>query len=92
MQTRPGSGSGKGEAMQTLKAKPMLEHAIEKGRGGVYLKLTPEQDGRLRRLLWVSQFTYATVVCWSLDCTPCNTAYVPPCVCWLRLSHPLHSS
>jgi hypothetical protein len=28
----------------------MLEHAIETGRGGLYLRLTPEQYGRLRRL------------------------------------------
>jgi hypothetical protein len=29
-------------------SQQMLELAIEKGRGGVYLKLTPEQYGRLR--------------------------------------------
>jgi hypothetical protein len=27
----------------------MLQHAIENGRGGCYLRLTPEQDRRLRQ-------------------------------------------
>jgi hypothetical protein len=27
----------------------MLEHGIEKGRGGLYLKLTPEQHAKLKR-------------------------------------------
>jgi hypothetical protein len=27
----------------------MLEHAIETGRGGIYLQFTPEQDAKLRR-------------------------------------------
>ena len=27
----------------------MLEHAIDTGRGGVFLRLTPEQYGRLRQ-------------------------------------------
>jgi hypothetical protein len=30
-------------------SRKMLEGAIEQGRGGVYLKLTPEQYARLRR-------------------------------------------
>jgi hypothetical protein len=39
----------RGEAWGTSEARQMLEHAIETGRGGVYLRLTPEQYGRLRR-------------------------------------------
>jgi hypothetical protein len=39
----------RGEAWGTSEARQMLEHAIETGRGGVYLKLTPEQYARLRR-------------------------------------------
>ena len=39
----------RGEAMQTSEARQMLELAIEKGRGGIYLRLTPEQYARLRR-------------------------------------------
>ena len=38
----------RGEAWGTSEARQMLEHAIEMGRGGVYLKLTPEQYKRLR--------------------------------------------
>jgi hypothetical protein len=38
----------RGEAMGTLEARQMLEHAIEMGRGGVYLRLTPEQYRKLR--------------------------------------------
>jgi hypothetical protein len=30
-------------------SRQMLEHAIEKGRGGVYLRLTGEQYARLKR-------------------------------------------
>ena len=37
------------EAFGTSEARQMLEHAIDTGRGGVYLKLTPDQYGRLRR-------------------------------------------
>jgi hypothetical protein len=37
------------EAMQTSGARQMLEHAIETGRGGEFLKLTPEQHARLKR-------------------------------------------
>jgi hypothetical protein len=37
------------EAWGTSEARQMLEHAIETGRGGVYLKLTPEQYTKLRR-------------------------------------------
>jgi hypothetical protein len=40
----------KGETWGTSEARQMLEHAIETGRGGVYLKLTPEQYARSRRL------------------------------------------
>jgi hypothetical protein len=39
----------RGEAMGTLEARQMLDHAIEMGRGGLYLRLTPEQYARLRR-------------------------------------------
>jgi hypothetical protein len=33
----------------TLEARLMLEQGIETGRGGVFLKLTPEQYARLKR-------------------------------------------
>jgi aromatic ring hydroxylase len=33
----------RGEAMGTSENRQMLEHSIDTGRGGVYLKLTPEQ-------------------------------------------------
>jgi hypothetical protein len=39
----------RGEAWGTSEARQMLEHAIETGRGGVYLRLTPEQYRALRR-------------------------------------------
>ena len=39
----------RGEAMGTSESRQMLEHAIETGRGGVYLKLTLEQYARLKR-------------------------------------------
>jgi hypothetical protein len=39
----------RGEAMGTSEARQLLEYAIEAGRGGVYLKLTPEQHARLKR-------------------------------------------
>jgi hypothetical protein len=38
-----------GEAWNDSESRQMLEHAIEVGRGGVYLKLTPDQYARLRR-------------------------------------------
>ena len=38
----------RGEAMQTSEARQMLENAIENGRGGVFLKLTPDQHARLK--------------------------------------------
>jgi hypothetical protein len=37
----------RGEALGTSEARQMLEHAIEAGRGGAYLRLTPEQYARL---------------------------------------------
>jgi hypothetical protein len=40
----------RGEAMGTSEARQMLEYAIEMGRGGVDLRLTPEQYGKLKRL------------------------------------------
>jgi hypothetical protein len=39
----------RGEAWGTSEARQILEHAIEIGRGGAYLRLTPEQYARLRR-------------------------------------------
>jgi hypothetical protein len=39
----------RGEAWGTSESRQMLEHGIETGRGGCYLRLTPEQYGRLRR-------------------------------------------
>jgi hypothetical protein len=38
-----------GEAWGDSESRQMLEHAIETGRGGVYLRLTPDQYSRLRR-------------------------------------------
>ena len=39
----------RGEALGTLEQKQALEHAIENGRGGIYLRLTPGQYAKLRR-------------------------------------------
>ena len=39
----------RGEAWRTSEARQMLEHAIETGRGGIYLRFTPEQYAKLRR-------------------------------------------
>ena len=39
----------RGEAWNDSESRQMLEHAIETGRGGCYLRLTPEQYARLRR-------------------------------------------
>jgi hypothetical protein len=39
----------RGEAMGTSEARQMLEYAIEVGRGGTYLRLTPQKYARLRR-------------------------------------------
>jgi hypothetical protein len=39
----------KGEAWGDSESRQMLEHAIENGRGGCYLRLTPEQYGMLTR-------------------------------------------
>jgi hypothetical protein len=39
----------RGEAWGDSESRQMLEHAIETGRAGVYLRLTPEQYARLRR-------------------------------------------
>lgn len=38
----------RGEAWGDLKSRQMLEHAIEVGRGGTYLRLAPKQYRRLR--------------------------------------------
>jgi hypothetical protein len=40
----------KGEAWGDSESRQMLEYAIENGRGGVYLRLTPDQYKKLRRL------------------------------------------
>jgi len=39
----------RGEARGTSEARQMLEYAIEVGRGGMYLRLTPGQYAQLRR-------------------------------------------
>jgi hypothetical protein len=39
----------RGEAWGNSESRQMLEHAIETGRGGVHLRLTPDQYARLRR-------------------------------------------
>ena len=39
----------KGEAWGDSESWQMLEYAIENGRGGVYLRLTPDQYKKLRR-------------------------------------------
>lgn len=39
----------RGEAWGDSESRQMLEHAIENGRGGCYLQLTPEQYRKLRR-------------------------------------------
>ena len=39
----------RGEAWGDSESRQMLEHGIENGRGGCYLRLTPEQYARLRR-------------------------------------------
>jgi hypothetical protein len=39
----------RGEAWGTSEARQMIEHALETGRGGVYLRLTPDQYTKLRR-------------------------------------------
>jgi hypothetical protein len=39
----------RGGAWRDSESRQMLEHAIETGRGGVYLRLTPEQYRRLGR-------------------------------------------
>jgi hypothetical protein len=39
----------RGEAWQTSEDRQMLDYAIAKGEGGVYLRLSPDQYARLRR-------------------------------------------
>jgi hypothetical protein len=39
----------RGEAWGESESRQMLEHGIESGRGGCYLRLTPGQYGKLRR-------------------------------------------
>jgi hypothetical protein len=41
----------RGEALGTSEAKQLLEYAIEQGRGGIVLHLTPEQYRKLRPTL-----------------------------------------
>ena len=38
----------RGEAWQTSEDRQLLDYAIAKGEGGVYLRLSPEQYARLR--------------------------------------------
>jgi hypothetical protein len=38
----------RGEALGTSEAKQLLDYAIEQGRGGIVLHLTPGQYGKLR--------------------------------------------
>jgi hypothetical protein len=40
----------RGEAWGTSEAKQMLEHAIETGRGGIYLRLSSAQYARLKQI------------------------------------------
>ena len=39
----------RGEAWNDSESRQMLEYAIAKGEGGVYLRLSPDQYARLRR-------------------------------------------
>jgi hypothetical protein len=39
----------RGEAWGNLESKQALEAAIETARGGIYLRLTPEQHAKLRK-------------------------------------------
>jgi hypothetical protein len=39
----------RGEAWGDAESRQMLDHAIETGRGGVFLRLTPDQYARLTR-------------------------------------------
>ena len=39
----------RGEAWHDSESRQMLDYAIAKGEGGVYLRLSPEQYARLRR-------------------------------------------
>jgi len=39
----------RGEACQTSEDRQLLDYAIAKGEGGIYLRLSPEQYARLRR-------------------------------------------
>jgi hypothetical protein len=47
----------RGEAWGDAESRQMLENAIENGRGGCYLRLTPEQYARLRRSLELPRST-----------------------------------
>ena len=40
----------RGEASGDSESRQMMEHAIENGRGGCYLRLTPERYAKLRRV------------------------------------------
>src|ERR1700761_1101 len=40
----------RGGAWRDSESRQMLEHAIETGGGGIYLRLTPAQYARLRRI------------------------------------------
>jgi hypothetical protein len=51
--------AGRGEAWGTSESRQMLEHAIENGRGGVYLRLTPEQYSRFEAAVRLMQHSRA---------------------------------
>jgi glutamate synthase domain-containing protein 2 len=51
----------RGEAWGTSEVRQMLEHAIETGRGGVYLRLTPEQHAKLRRPVMPASLSHGSL-------------------------------
>jgi hypothetical protein len=44
----------RGEAWGDSESRQMLDHAIETGRGGVFLSLTPDQHARLTRPVMIN--------------------------------------
>jgi hypothetical protein len=51
----------RGETWGNSESRQMLEHAIETGRGGVFLRLTPEQYGRLARSVMTQPISWVTL-------------------------------
>jgi hypothetical protein len=51
----------RGETWGNSESRQMLEHAIETGRGGVFLRLTPEQYGRLARPVMTQPISWVTL-------------------------------